>query len=75
MHSANMIAVSTAAKGTPAIASPMPPSADCTSAVTTTPSATPRIACPASTTMRSPCSPASRCPNRRTHPAQDSPPE
>jgi len=36
MHSANMIAVSTAANGTPAIASPMPPSADCTSAVTTT---------------------------------------
>jgi hypothetical protein len=38
------------------------------------PSATPRIAWPASTTMRSPCSSASRPPNRRTHAAQGSPP-
>ena len=42
--SMNITAVSTAANGTPAIARPIPPSTDCTKAVTTMPSATPRIA-------------------------------
>ncbi len=75
MHSMNINAVSRPANGTPAIASPMPPSTDCTMAVTPTPSATARIAWPASTTEFSPRSPASRRPKRRTVIAAPSPPE
>ena len=71
--SMNMTAVSTATNGTPAIASPIPPRSDCTSAVTTTPSATPRIAWPASRITFSPRSPASRRPKRNTHAAAASP--
>ena len=47
----------TPANGTPAIARPMPASTDWPTAVTTTPSATPRIAWPASTTAFSPAVP------------------
>ena len=74
MHIMNMTAVSTAAKGTPAKARPIPPSSDCKSAVTTTPSATPRIACPASSTDCRPRSPASRWPKCWTMAAARSPP-
>ena len=40
MHSIKVTAVSTVASGTPAMARPKPVITDCTSAVTTTPSAT-----------------------------------
>ena len=68
------IAVNTAVNGTPAMARPTPPSTDWSTAVTTTPSATLRIAWPASRTDCSPRSPASRCPKRRATAAARSPP-
>ena len=73
MQRKNITAVSNPASGTPAIARPMPPSADCTTAVTTTPSATLRIAWPASRTAFSPRSPARRRPKRPTSSAAASP--
>ena len=59
-----MTTASSAAKGTPASARPMPASTDCTAAVPTTPRATPRIACAASLIARSPCWLASCRPKR-----------
>ena len=73
MHKTKATAASSAAKGTPAAARPMPASAACTSAVTTTPSATPRMACAASRTTRSPGSPARRRPKRSSPSAARSP--
>jgi len=58
--SMNMMAVSSPANGTPATTSPMPPSIDCTTAVTITPRATARIAWPPRVTDCSPRAPASR---------------
>ena len=71
----SIAAVSTPANGTPATASPIPPSSAWTNAVTTTPSATPRIAREASSTTSSPRFPANRAPNLRTPEAAASPPE
>ncbi|MNE38604.1 hypothetical protein D3C80_1325080 [compost metagenome] len=50
----NITTVSKVAAGMPEMANPIPPRIDCTNAVTTTPNATARIACPASNTAASP---------------------
>ena len=68
MHKTKVTTPSSAAMGTPATARPMPARAACTIAVTTTPSATPRMACAASRTTRSPGSPA-RCRPKRSSPS------
>ena len=59
-QSMNMTAVSSDAPGTPAMNRPTPPRAAWTTAVTTTPSATPRAAFPARTATASPLDPARR---------------
>ena len=71
--SRNMSAVSTEAKGTRAIHRPMAPTAVCTSAVTITPRATLRIACPDRRIAASPRSPPRRAPKRSTQSAAPSP--
>ena len=68
-----MIDASNRGCGTPVTASPMPPMAACTRAVTTIPSATPRTAPAESTTTRSPAPPASRRAKASTPAATDSP--
>ena len=73
MQRMNISAVRTGANGTPVIARPMPPSTAWASAVTTTPSATPRIAAPPRFTTSSPRGPARRRPNARTPAAAVSP--
>lgn len=72
-QSMTISAVRTPAAGTPAIHSPMPPSADWTTAVTTMPSATARTAAPASRTADMPRCPASRLKKRSTNSAATSP--
>ncbi|MNV86904.1 hypothetical protein D3C71_1809730 [compost metagenome] len=72
-HSITMSAVRMPAAGTPAIHRPIPPSADCTTAVTTMPSATARIADPASRIAATPRWPASRFENRFMKSAATSP--
>src|SRR6185503_2192070 len=69
----NISAVRTEAKGIPAMNKPMPPTAVCTSAVTTTPRATLRIACPARLMAASPRSPPRREPKRSIQSAAPSP--
>ena len=58
--------VSTATNGMPETANPMAAMTDCTTAVTTTPRATPRMARPATSSARSPRSPPRRSRNRST---------
>jgi len=59
-HSTRITATNRPTRGTPASHRPTPAITVCTSAVTTTPSATPRNAWPASTSVRSPRSLPSR---------------
>ena len=75
IQSISITADNIAAKGTPAITKPRPPSTVCTIAVTPTPNATARIACPANTIAPSPRSPARRRPKLRTILAASSPDE
>ena len=70
-----MTAVSSTGYGTPVTARPMPAMTDCTSAVTTMPSATARMAWADSTATRSPASPASRRAKASTPAAATSPRE
>jgi hypothetical protein len=72
-QSTKISAVSTPANGTPVTKRPSPASADCTIAVTTTPRATAWIACPASCTDLSPCSPPTRRAKRRSSTTAASP--
>jgi len=69
----NSTTVSTPAYGTPAMASPIPPSTDWMTAVRPTPSATPRIAMAAMRTSSSPRCPPSRRPMRSAAEALRSP--
>ncbi|MNT07719.1 hypothetical protein D3C72_1424340 [compost metagenome] len=72
-HSITMSAVRIPAAGTPAIHRPIPPSADCTTAVTTMPSATARIADAASRMAATPRGPARRFENLLAKSAATSP--
>ncbi|KAG0760036.1 hypothetical protein G6F22_019226 [Rhizopus arrhizus] len=65
-HSITIKAVRMPAAGTPAIHNPTPPSTDCTTAVTTIPSATARTAAPARRTAATPRGPANRFAKRLT---------